>query len=104
MAGQGCLVCGGRPVDPAHLVPRPLGGCNDADCVVPLDRGCHRSYDRGDLDLLPYLEPRLRAELAHALTHLPLIVVLQRVTGTRWGPTTVHLARPECPEVEGGGE
>ena len=26
VAGRACLVCGMRPVDPAHLVPRSLGG------------------------------------------------------------------------------
>jgi len=67
-------------------VPRSLGGCDDAACVVPLCRRCHRAYDRGELDLLPYLEPRYRAELAHALTHLALLAVLRRVTGMRWAP------------------
>jgi hypothetical protein len=28
VAHQPCLVCGRRPVDPAHLVPRSLGGCD----------------------------------------------------------------------------
>jgi hypothetical protein len=86
VTGQACLICGRRPVDPAHLVPRSLGGCNHPDCVVPLCRPCHRGYDRGQLDLLPHLEPRHRAELAHALTHMPLIGVLTRVTGVRWAP------------------
>jgi hypothetical protein len=54
--------------------------------VASLCRGCHRAYDRGELDLLPHLEPRFRAELAHALMHLPLIGVLRRVTGRRWAP------------------
>jgi hypothetical protein len=86
VAGEACLVCGRRPVDPAHLVPRALGGCGDPDCVVPLCRCCHRAYDRRELDLLPHLEPRFRAALAHALTHLPLIAVLRRVTGVRCAP------------------
>jgi hypothetical protein len=67
-------------------VPRSLGGCDEPDCVVPLCRPHHRAYDRGGLDLLPHLEPRHRAELAHALEHLPLIGVLRRVTGRRWAP------------------
>jgi hypothetical protein len=86
VAGQACIVCGGRPVDPAHLVPRSLGGCDHPDCVVPLDRRCHRAYDRGQLDLLPHLEPRYGEELAHALTHVSLMTVLRRVTGRRWVP------------------
>jgi hypothetical protein len=86
VAGRECLVCGRRPVDPAHLVPRSLGGCDDADCVVPLCRTHHRRYDRGQLDLLPHLEPRYRAELSHGLLHLGLFRLLRRVTGTRWAP------------------
>jgi cytochrome c553 len=65
-------------------MPRSLGGCDHPDCIVRLCRRCHRAYDRGELDLLPHLEPRYRAELAHALTHLSLLGVLQRATGQRW--------------------
>jgi hypothetical protein len=86
VAGKACLVCRKQPVDPAHLWPRSLGGCDHPDCVVPLDRRCHRAYDRGELDLLPYLEPGYRVELAHALEHLSLVALLRRVTGTRWTP------------------
>jgi hypothetical protein len=86
VAGQVCLLCGGRPVDPAHLVPRSLGGCDLPECVVPLDRRCHRAYDRGELDLLPHLEPRYRAELAHGLQHVGLLVLLRRISGARWAP------------------
>ena len=58
VAGRRCVVCGiDRPIDPAHLIPRSLGGCGDPLCVVPACRRCHRAYDRGELDLLPYLEP-----------------------------------------------
>ena len=64
-----------------HLVPRSLGGCGDPLCVVPLCRGCHRAYDRGELDLLPYLEPGWRAQLAHAVAHLGLIGALRQVSG-----------------------
>jgi hypothetical protein len=95
VAGQGCLVCGKRPVDPAHLVPRSLGGCDHPDCVIPLDRCCHRAYDRGELDLLAQLEPRFRAELAHALRHLPLIAVLRRVTGMRWVPASANITETD---------
>jgi hypothetical protein len=86
VAGQSCVVCGERPVDPAHLVPRSLGGCDQPDCVVPLCRVHHRRYDRGQLDLLPYLEPCFRAELQHGLGHLGLLGLLRRVTGSRWTP------------------
>jgi hypothetical protein len=86
VAGQACLVCGALPTDPAHLVPRAIGGCDEPACVVALCRVHHRQYDRGELDLLPHLEPGARAELAHALTHLSLIALLQRVSATRWAP------------------
>jgi hypothetical protein len=84
VAGARCLVCGRVPCDPAHLVPRSLGGCDDADCVVPLCRPCHRDFDEHRLCLLPYLEPRYRPELAHALLHLRLVALVERVTGERW--------------------
>jgi hypothetical protein len=73
-------------------VRRSLGGCDDPDCCIPLCRGCHRRYDRGELDLLPYLEARCRAELAHALTHLSLLSLLRLVSGTRWRPVDTDIA------------
>jgi hypothetical protein len=75
------------PCDPAHLVPRSLGGCDEPDWVVALCRPCHRHFDEHRLCLLPYLEPRHRAELAHAVLHLPLVAaVVERLTGERIGP------------------
>lgn len=80
-----CVVCGATkgPIDPAHLIPRSLGGCGDPTCVVPLCRGHHRAYDRGELDLLPYLEPAWRDQLAHAVGHVGLIGALRRISGRR---------------------
>lgn len=88
-----CLGCGRQrsewlALDPAHLWPRGLGGCDDELCVVPLCRtfdgsGCHRLYDDGKLDLLPKLEPHYRRELAHAVVHGGLVAVYERVTGDR---------------------
>src|SRR5437764_14095436 len=70
VAGRTCIVCGtDKRIDPAHLIPRSLGGCGDAACCVPLCRQHHRAYDRGELDLLPYLEPMCRAQVAHAVGH-----------------------------------
>jgi hypothetical protein len=84
VTGRGCVVCGtDRRIDPAHLIPRSLGGCGDALCVVPLCRFHHRAYDRGELDLLPYLEPAWRAQLAHAVGHVGLIRALRRIGRTR---------------------
>jgi hypothetical protein len=88
VAGRACVVCGLGPVDPAHLVPRSLGGCDQPDCVVPLCRHHHRIYNSGELDLLPHLEPHFRAELAHGVTHLGLLRLLRRVTGLRWAVLT----------------
>jgi hypothetical protein len=86
VAGRPCLVCGRRPADPAHLVPRSLGGCDEPDCGVPLCRRCHRAFDGGELDLLPHLEPGYRVELADALRHLSLLALLRQLTGVRWVP------------------
>jgi len=84
VAGRPCLVCNrATRIDPAHLVPRSLGGCDDALCVVALCRTCHRRYDSGELDLVAYLEPRLRAEAAHAVEHLGLERALRRISGRR---------------------
>jgi hypothetical protein len=84
VAGRRCIVCGtDRRIDPAHLIPRSLGGCGDPLCTCPLCRPCHRAYDRGELDLLPYLEPAWRAQLAHAVGHVGLIAALRRITATR---------------------
>ena len=86
VAGRKCLVCGRVPCDPAHLVARSVGGCDEADCVVPMCRPCHRAFDDGRLDLLPHLEPRYRAEIAHAVLHVSLVALLRRLTGERWAP------------------
>ena len=84
VAGRRSIACGAdKRIDPAHLIPRSLGGCGDPPCVVPLCRRCHRAYDRGELDLLPHLEPAWRAQLAHAVGHLGLIGALRRVSGQR---------------------
>lgn len=64
-----CVVCGRRPVDPAHLVPQRLGGCRHPDCVIGLCRTHHRLYDTGQLSLAPYLGRRHRSERKHVLAH-----------------------------------
>jgi hypothetical protein len=74
VAGRVCIVCGtDRRIDPAHLISQATGGCGAAACCVPLCRPHHRAYDRGELDLVPYLEPAWRAQLAHAVGHVGLI-------------------------------
>jgi hypothetical protein len=84
VASEGCIVCGAATrIDPAHVIPRSLGGCDDPDCVVALCRLHHRAYDRGRLDLMPYLEPRHRREAAHAVAHVGLAGALRRISGQR---------------------
>jgi hypothetical protein len=84
VACRPCIVCGAaHGIDPAHLIPKSLGGCGDPLCVVPLCRvPCHRAFDRGELDLLPYLEPVWRAQLAHAVGHVGLIGALRRISAS----------------------
>lgn len=82
-----CIVTGDHGVDPAHLWPRSLGGCDDPLCVVPLRRDVHEAYDRHELDLLPYLVAHgLHAEIAHAVVHArgDLVAVLEMLTGEKW--------------------
>ena len=82
--GQRCLVCRSTTrIDPAHLIARSAGGCDDALCVIALCRSCHRRYDSGALDLVAYLEPGHRAEAAHAVAHVGLGAALRRISGTR---------------------
>jgi hypothetical protein len=84
VAGRRCLVCNATArIDPAHLIPRSLGGCDDALCVVALCRRCHRRYDMGTIDLTGHLEPGHRAEAAHAVLHLGLAGALRRISGRR---------------------
>jgi hypothetical protein len=84
IVGRGCIVCQQtKGITPAHLTPRAQGGCDDPDCVVPLCWLHHRAYDTGRLELLPYLEPRWRTEVAHAVGHLGLIGAYRRLTGWR---------------------
>ncbi len=78
------------PVDPAHLIPRGLCPDTDGDprAVVPLCRHHHDGYDgkpgvAPSLDLLPYLEPHYRDELAFAVQRVGLLSTLRRVTNER---------------------
>ena len=44
-------------------------------------RPSHRDSDTGGLDLLPYLGPAWRAQVAHAVGHVELIGALRRSSG-----------------------
>lgn len=86
-----CVFCAHGPCDPAHLVPRGLGGCDHEDCVIPLCRSCHDRLDgrapRGDLDLSPVLALReFAAERSHMASHWSLPVCMERLSGVRWIP------------------
>jgi len=84
VAAERCIVCHTPTrIDPAHVIPRSLGGCDHPDCVVALCRLHHRAYDRGRLDLVPYLEPGFRREAAHAVLHVGLARALRRISGER---------------------
>jgi len=83
VAGRACIVCGATiAIDPAHVIPRSLGGCDHPDCVVALCRLHHRAYDHERLDLVPYLEPRFRREAAHAVWHVGLAGALRRISNS----------------------
>lgn len=85
VAERACVVCREPGCDPAHLIDRSLltEGQDDPRAVVGLCRGHHRAYDDGQLDLLPYLEPHWREELAFAVERFGLRATYQRVTGGR---------------------
>ena len=84
--GAPCIVTGWGPCDPAHLIDRSITtvGQDDPRAVVPLRRDIHRMYDTGTFDLLPYLEPNHREELAYAVLRVGLLATLRRVTNARW--------------------
>src|SRR5690242_18863837 len=82
--GEGCLVGGREPVDPAHLVPQRFGGCRSRRCVVPLCRAHHRLYDRSRLRLGPYLGGESAAALRHALTHVESRTLTDALWGAGW--------------------
>jgi cytochrome c553 len=90
VADQACIVCDTHAghCDPAHIISRAAltDGQDDPRAVVALCRSCHDGYDERGGDLLPYLEPRHRAELAFAVERYGLIRTLERVTNQRWGP------------------
>ena len=79
-----CIVCGAPPPsDPAHVIPRSLGGKDHHNDVVPLCRRDHDRYDQGALDLLPFLEPSYRREQERAVELIGLAAAYRRITNTR---------------------
>ena len=87
----------GRDADRPRTPNRAItGGVRGPLCVVPLCRRCHRACDRGELDLLPYLEPAWRAQLAHAVGHIGLIAALRRISGSAERKRPDHLTSGEA--------
>jgi hypothetical protein len=86
--GNACIVCWRSPTDRAHVVDRSLAPdpYSDPRRIVYLCREHHVAYDAHELDLLPYLEPRHRSELARAVEVFGLMGTLERVTGCMWTP------------------
>ena len=95
--GTACIVCWRPGTDRAHLIDRSLAPDPDANPLrtVRLCRTHHEAYDAHELDLLPYLEPRHRAELAFAVETHGLVATLERVTGRHWQPTGTGAVRFE---------
>jgi hypothetical protein len=100
-------------IDPAHLWPRGMGGCDDPRCVVPLCRhlfisteGCHPAFDRGDLELLPRLvDSAYFAEMAHAIEahQLSPLTLVNRLTGEEHvGKAELESAQARIVELEAG--
>lgn len=85
-----CIVTGAtEDLDPAHLWPRGMGGCDHEDCIVPLRRDVHRLLDERELDILPDLiAHECWAELAHMVSahHVDPIHMVEQLTGERWQP------------------
>lgn len=80
-----CIVCREQPVTPCHVIDRSITtvGQDDALAVVPVCQRCHRQYDEYCLDLLPFLEPHWRDELAFAVQRIGLVATFRRVTNDR---------------------
>lgn len=70
-------------IDPAHITPRTVGGCDHEDCIVPLPRRIHRAYDEGEFSILEYLTLE---EQAHAVKHAGILGALKRTTGETYVP------------------
>jgi len=94
VAGERCAVCDRRSADPAHLVPRRLGGCDRPECVIALCRTHHRLYDAGQLALAPYLGRGHRRERSHALTHVGRALLRRALRGEGW-PQAGRPRRPK---------
>jgi hypothetical protein len=100
-------------IDPAHLWPRGLGGCEDELCVVPLCRhlyvpqkGCHYAYDNGELNLHGKLVDRgYWKEMAHVIGghEVSPLTLANRLTGEEHvGKAELEAAQARIVELEAG--
>ena len=66
-----CRCCGVpgeiHPLDPAHTIPKSLGGKMTYDSVIPLCRACHDAQHRGDFELLPLMTREEQVEAVRAV-------------------------------------
>jgi hypothetical protein len=90
VANQVCIVCGGffGVCDPAHVIPRGHPkmsnvAADDVRAVVPLCRVDHIFFDKGQTDLLPYLEPAWRDSQEWAAGAVGLASAMRSITGDR---------------------
>jgi hypothetical protein len=93
VANRVCIVCGYHfnECQPAHVVPRghpkvSEDAANDVRAVVPLcpgPNGCHRLFDDGGIDLLPYLEPAWRDSQEWAAGAVGLASAVRSISGER---------------------
>lgn len=100
--GSACIVCWRTPTDRAHVIDRSLAPdpYGDPRRVVFLCREHHDAYDAHTLDLLPYLEPHHRTELARAVELVGLVTTIERVTGMAW---RAHPMLPMAAATPAGG-
>jgi 5-methylcytosine-specific restriction endonuclease McrA len=79
-----CRVCyETRGLQAAHIIPRSRvrpGPAEDARNIVALCGACHRAYDEGGMDLLPYL---YRDEQAYAVELVGLVEAYRRISNVR---------------------
>ena len=80
---QSCVWCGRPGCDPAHLIPRSLGGCDERLCVIPLCRLCHGRYDQGNLNLLEVVKQDWREQYKHAIGHVGRQAAHWRISNER---------------------
>jgi hypothetical protein len=93
--GLGCIACGefAGCCHPAHVIDRATlthEAADDVRAVVPLCPPHHNAYDRGELDLSPYLEPYWRDSQEWAVGAVGLFRALRRITNMRWVPESQH--------------